>query len=180
MSEEQFELIRQQSEEYVEYIEGILYKFSSPSYDQQQVSLYLSTQLFAHFRKSECGVAAAPFDVVLSAEGMDNQRVIPDLTVFCNKNGLGEGRKRFTGIPDFIVEILSPSNQQHDLVTKMNLYAKYDIPEYWIINPLTHSLSIYTLEENGYYVQSIVEKHGTVQSFEFPDLVVDLDDMFDY
>ena len=33
--------------------------------------------------------------------------------------------KNYVGIPTLIVEILSPSNEAHDLVTKMNLYQRF-------------------------------------------------------
>ncbi|MBU3190627.1 Uma2 family endonuclease [Clostridium bowmanii] len=41
----------------------------------------------------------------------------------------------YTGVPTLIVEILSPSNESHDLVTKMNLYQHFGVNEYWIVNP---------------------------------------------
>jgi len=34
--------------------------------------------------------------------------------------------------PDFVVEILSPSNRTYDEVEKARLYVESGVPEYWI------------------------------------------------
>ncbi|WP_373558584.1 Uma2 family endonuclease [Bacillus sp. FJAT-45350] len=60
--------------------------------------------------------------------------VIPDLSGICDKSGLNENR--YVGVPTVIFEIISPSNQSHDLVFKLNLYMEYGVKEYWIVNPL--------------------------------------------
>jgi len=38
-------------------------------------------------------------------------------------------------VPDWICEIVSPSNAAHDRVTKRRLYATHAVPYYWIIDP---------------------------------------------
>lgn len=38
-------------------------------------------------------------------------------------------------VPDWICEILSPSNRRQDLVTKADLYRRYGVPFYWTVDP---------------------------------------------
>lgn len=77
--------------------------------------------------------------------------VIPDLSIICDITGFTEAR--YVGVPNLIVEILSPSNQSHDLITKLHLYMNYGVEEYWIVNPMLHSITVYTLNDEGMYEQ---------------------------
>jgi len=43
-------------------------------------------------------------------------------------------------VPDWICEVLSPSNAAHDRVTKRRLYAKHEVPYYWLVDPQTRTL----------------------------------------
>lgn len=38
-------------------------------------------------------------------------------------------------VPDWICEILSPSNKRYDVVTKANLYLRFEVPFYWTVDP---------------------------------------------
>ena len=161
-----------------EFIDNKIYLLASPSFAHQKVSMRLGSHLDLFFDKKGCEVLAAPFDVKLTKEGLDTQLVIPDLVVICDKSGLNE--KRYEGVPSLIVEILSPSNQHHDLLIKMNLYANFGVKEYWIVNPLTKSISIYKLDESQHYIQAAVKSSGEIQSKLFADLTVDVDKLFKF
>lgn len=88
--------------------------------------------------------------------------------------------KNYIGVPTLIIEILSPSNQAHDLITKMNLYQNYGVQEYWIVNPKLFSAQIYTLNKEGSYEQSGVYKNKEIAiSSIFPDLKVNLEEIFE-
>lgn len=49
-------------------------------------------------------------------------------------------------VPDWICEVLSPSNAAHDRVTKRRLYAKHHVPYYWLVDPQTRTLEALRLE----------------------------------
>ncbi len=174
----EFEVINNSTDELLEWIDGQIYVLASPSTAHQRVSIRSSSIFFKYFRKSECEVLAAPFDVKLTKEELESQLVIPDLVVICDKSGLNE--KRYEGVPSLIIEILSPSNQHHDLLIKMNLYAKFGVKEYWIVDPITKSISIYALDDTNHYIQAAVKTNSLIESRLFKDLSVDLDDLFDF
>ena len=55
-----------------------------------------------------------------------------------------------TIIPDWICEILSPSNASTDTVTKMGAYHRAQVPHYWIIDPRDQTLAVYRFTKDGY------------------------------
>jgi Uma2 family endonuclease len=54
------------------------------------------------------------------------------------------------GSPDLIIEILSPSNKKRDLITKKQLYEKFAVKEYWIIDPETNAAFGFQLQRCTY------------------------------
>ena len=70
-----------------------------------------------------------------------------------NKNQ-PEPKGHFHGVPDLVVEILSPSNREHDLVKKKNLYEKFGVKEYWIVDPQTKAIIAYTLGSGKYEIMT--------------------------
>ncbi|MFW2502023.1 Uma2 family endonuclease [Clostridium diolis] len=76
-------------------------------------------------------------------------------------------------------EKYTPSNQSHDLVTKLNIYMKYGVKEYWIVNPILNTVMLYTLNQDKMYEQSIVKTEtGIVKSKLFEEFEVDIEDLF--
>lgn len=58
--------------------------------------------------------------------------------------------------PDWVCEIVSPSNQRNDVVQKMRTYQRSGVPHYWIIDPIAETLIVYRWTEGGYLlVQSV-------------------------
>jgi Uma2 family endonuclease len=73
--------------------------------------------------------------------------------------------------PDIVVEIISPSSQRIDRVGKMALYARFGVPEYWIVDPEERTLSMYALD-GDIYTAMIPEAGGELISRAFPGLRV--------
>ena len=177
LSESEFETMNSQSDKLMEFINGQVFMMASPSWAHQQVSLRLGATFLEYFEDCDCDPVLAPFDIILTKENDEKQWVIPDLAVICDKNGLDT--QRYHGVPNLVVEILSKSNQHHDLVTKMNLYARYGVQEYWIVNPFNQTVSIYSLDpETGHYIQDLIALNGNIESRIFSGLLVDVDRLF--
>lgn len=89
-------------------------------------------------------------------------------------------KEGYVGIATLIVEILSPSNQSHDLITKMNLYQRFGVKEYWIVNPKLKFVQIYALNEDGMYEQAGAYKgEDRIESDAFKDLKIKLKEIFE-
>ncbi len=149
ISIDEFYHIRSVSNQLCEYIDRIIYMSPSPSTQHQRISMRLSSALFAFLQGKPCEVFSAPFDIELKREDIiENHVVIPDLSIICDKTGLTN--QRYIGVPDLIIEILSPSTSKHDKVVKLNLYQKFGVKEYWIVDPLNEIIDVYR-HENGCY-----------------------------
>ena len=70
--------------------------------------------------------------------------VQPDLCVVCDLTKIGE--QACVGAPDFIIEILSPSNTTRELRDKYELYEESGVGEYWIVDPKRERVDRYVLE----------------------------------
>ena len=132
-----------------ELIDGQIYYMSAPSRIHQEILMFLSKTIanYIDSKKGPCKVYPAPFAVKLFSED-DRNVVEPDISVICDPNKLTD--RGCTGAPDWIVEIVSPSNSSHDYIRKLNLYADAGIREYWIVNPIKESIFVYHLEETKF------------------------------
>lgn len=178
LSLDEFYKLREGTETLLEYIDGVVFMSPSPSTRHQRISGRLHAQLFNLLEGHEYEVFHAPFDIELKkAEADGTKIVIPDLSVICEKDGLTENN--YVGVPTMIFEIISPSNQSHDLVFKLNLYMQYGVQEYWIVNPLINTIQVYALEHEGQYrLTDVAKEKGIIQSSIFSDFRVDVERLF--
>ena len=136
----------------------------------------LSRQLANFLKGKPCQIFAAPFDVRLNADTYDDTVVQPDLLVVCDPSKLDE--KGCVGVPDMVIEILSPSTGRHDKLVKFQLYQKTGVREYWIIDPETKTLQVCILE-NGKYVTSMYGDTGAVPVHVLEGCAINLQDVFE-
>lgn len=178
ISYEDYLELKNKSDDRLEYIDGIVYMSPSPSTKHQRISSKLHAKLYNYLDEKSCEVFHAPFDILLYKEDIEGEKlVIPDLSVICDEDGFTDNK--YIGVPTLIIEILSPSNQSHDLVTKLNLYMKYGVKEYWIVNPILNTVMLYSLNEEGMYEQSTVKiESGSVESLIFKGFKIDLGELF--
>ncbi|SOC15273.1 Uma2 family endonuclease [Ureibacillus xyleni] len=179
MTLEEYYEFRESNDGLWEYIDGMVYMSPSPSTKHQRIFMRLSSQLFHLLDGRSCEVFSAPFDIELKTDKIEGALVvIPDISVICDKSGLGE--QRYIGVPTLIIEIVSPSNQSHDLVVKLNLYMQYCVKEYWIVNPLLNIIQVYLLNEDGHYVQTTVLKEtGIAYSSVIDGFAVEAESCFE-
>jgi Uma2 family endonuclease len=113
-----------QFQERVELIKGFILKMSpAPNTNHQSVSINLSVAFYNHFKNKKSRVFA-PFDVRLPIKSTKKDATVvqPDLCVICDESKLD--KKGCNGVPDLMVEIISPNNSKHDIHTKFNLYLE--------------------------------------------------------
>lgn len=75
----------------------------------------------------------------------------------------------FENPPQLVVEIVSPESIQRDYRHKRSEYASVEVPEYWIVDPLTRKISVLSLEEGLYEVQEFTGAQP-IASRIFPEL----------
>ena len=165
-------------EERVELLKGKLFKMSAPSINHQRVSRKLSTKIDNYLEGKRCEVFSAPFDVVLkNPNGEDNTVLQPDLCVVCDPEKLADG-KRCYGAPDWVLEIVSPSNVEKELSKKMHIYEEAGVAEYWVLRPEEKELDIFVLQDNGYIGLKPRFAGEVVSPQKFPNLQINLSEIF--
>lgn len=136
-----------------EVIEGQVYNMSpAPTTKHQAVLRELLTEFTLFLRGKKCSVFASLIDVCFYEDDNDLSKieewVEPDLVVVCDKSKIRE--KRIVGVPDLIVEILSPSTAKKDKIIKYNRYQRAGVKEYWIVDPSNEAVDVYVLEQTEF------------------------------
>lgn len=131
-----------------EIIEGVLYVTNAPDYDHQFTVMEIAFQLKLFTTQNKLGIVlTAPFEVHLSER---TRPVQPDVLFIQTEKQPAPGAKFFEGVPDLIVEVLSPSTARTDHSIKFSVYEQAGVPEYWIVNPKTRSVEVFTLSGGEY------------------------------
>jgi Uma2 family endonuclease len=133
-----------------ELIDGVPYLMSAPSLRHQRLLGNLYGQFWTFLKGKKCKVFFAPLDVRLNADTFDNTVVQPDMLIICNESVIDKAGCK--GVPDMVVEILSPSTSRYDRITKFNTYLKAGIHEYWIVDPETKTLAVHVLKDGNYII----------------------------
>jgi Uma2 family endonuclease len=166
---------------FVELIRGKIFKLAAaPSTAHQITAKNLVKHFFRAFDDRPCQFFFAPFDVYLLRDGEDYHTgtsvVEPDICVVCDSTKLKS--KGCFGVPDLIVEVLSPGNVKNDTQLKYALYEEYGVKEYWIVDPIDLTVSQNILD-NGIFRSSHLTQPGQqLQSALFPDLTITLHEVF--
>lgn len=178
LSFEEFLNIESKSDAPMEFIDGEIYLQASPSTIHQRISRKMSTIFDIYFTSKECEPFTAPYDIILKNEKeLSKSKVIPDLSVICDKSGINE--KNYLGVPTLIVEILSPSTAWIDISKKLELYQRFGVEEYWVISPKNSNIQIFNLNQEGFYDEpTIYSKDDIAKSNLFNDLTVTLKEIF--
>ena len=127
----------------VELIDGYFYDMASPTSIHQTILGELHILLAQCVSKHpECRLFFAPMDVRLDND--DYTILQPDVFIICNSED--RDIRRINGVPDFIIEVLSPSTRYHDMFRKLNKYKSAGVREYWIVDPDRKSIAVYCFE----------------------------------
>ena len=137
-----------------EIIAGAAHSMSPGASDMHQdVSVQLVTEFSVYLRGKKCKVYHPPFDVILPEEGETFETasnvVQPDVFIVCDKDK--RTRKGCYGPPDLVVEILSPSSTKRDIKEKRKLYQRFEVKEYWIVDPVHKTIQVFKLDKDGRY-----------------------------
>ena len=160
-----------------ELIDGDLYVTPSPVSRHQKISINLSGIVWNFLRTNPLGeIFAAPYDVVFSRE--PPQVVVPDLVFVATEHLSLITEKNLQGVPDLLVEILSPTTATIDRRVKHSLYERFGVPEYWIVNPERNTVQVFRLS-GGRYGAAL--EFGTGDRLEtplLPGLSIPLSEVF--
>ena len=158
---------------HTELIEGRLYRLygmALPSFNHQAVLGEILCRILSYCKGNgeKYNVLPAPFTVQLKKEKSDY--VEPDISVICDSEKLTDWG--CVGAPDWIIEIVSPSDPGHDYMLKLNLYQAAGVREYWIVDIRNKCITACRLE-NGMYVSTAHSFDDEVKAGIFEDFSID-------
>ena len=160
-----------------EIIRGNLYVTGAPDFDHQLAVHQLQRFLGNFVAERELGIVlGAPFEVRLP-RGIATP-VQPDVLFFRGGNEPESGDTSFMGVPDVIVEVLSPGTRRRDEGVKLLAYQDAGVPEYWLVDPRARTVLVYTLIDGRYAELGRFEKGGSVKSSVLPELTLKVADLF--
>jgi Uma2 family endonuclease len=131
-----------------EVIDGELYVTAAPHSDHQISVDCLTAAFVAWDPNRQWGVSLSGAGIIFALDS----GVIPDLVWISAANATilidpdtGQRDGKLHAAPDLAVEVLSPGRQNvtRDRETKLTLYSRRGVKEYWIVDRLIRTIEVY-------------------------------------
>lgn len=159
-----------------ELLQGELQVNPAPGTGHQTVVTNLAAILRDHVRPRHLGmVLVAPCDVLLT----DITVVQPDVLFVSRERQAIVLSEHVRGAPDLVVEVLSPSTARADRHVKRQLYARYGVPHYWLLEPIQREAVAHSLVERIYQEIAAARGNETFAAPPFPELAIPLSELWD-
>lgn len=169
------EYYRLDDDQRYELVDGNLLKEPAPDTWHQDSSRKLFRLIDRFVLQNELGeVFFAPIDVVLDPENT----VQPDLVFVASASARIIQRRAIFGVPELLVEIVSPASVRRDRHDKKELYARFGVKEYWIADPANKVLEILTLREGRFELHGCAGETGRLSSLVLAGLEYDLTEIW--
>ena len=131
----------------VQLIENNIVMSPAPKFQHQEVLMKIISQLQPFIENNQLGqLVVAPVDVFLG----NKNALQPDILFISNERKSLIEEDGLHGAPDLVVEILSPSTARFDLEEKKDVYERFGVKEYWIVEPASRSVQGYALVNNSF------------------------------
>jgi Uma2 family endonuclease len=154
-----------------ELYDGEMIVHSPASFRHDRIGNFVRSLLLFFVDEKDAGIVNGPDTMVRLAR---DRQFAPD-AYFVHKDRVPEPapEKLFEGVPDLVMEILSPSNRQDDLEIKRPAYRKAGVSEIWLIDPDTEEVLVDRKRKRGY--ASTQSSEGRIASSALPGFWLNLD-----
>ena len=158
----------------VEFTDGYLEILPMPSRGHQRILAFLYSAFHTFVAPSGGEVLFAPLRLRIRPGKFRE----PGLLLVRDARDARSGERFWTGA-DVVVEAVSPDNPERDLVFKRDDYAEAGVPEYWIVDPATETVTVLKLEGAGYIEHGVFGRPARADSTALPGFGVDVGAVFD-
>lgn len=159
----------------IEFSDGYLEFLEMPTQSHQRIVAFLYQALLtfvtAHRWSGE--VLFAPLRVRL----WPGKYREPDVVFMLDEHAERKGEQFWDGA-DLVMEVISPDDRSRDEDVKREEYARAGIPEYWIVDPQHHRITVLNLEKGEYAVHGVFEKGQHASSRLLPGFALDVASVF--
>ena len=146
---------------------------TAPNIRHQKVTGNLYASIRERLKGKPCTTFIAPTDVVFD----DYNIVQPDVLVVCDKTRITDAN--IQGAPDLVIEVISPFNSFMDKKQKLELYERFAVPEYLLVDPVGDLVERYFLVDGKYGRAEIFPWHEELQLLSLPGMQISLWEIFE-
>jgi Uma2 family endonuclease len=173
-TEEQYLWLTDHSNRLIEYTDGYLEALPMPTDAHQTILLFLYELFVAYLRPNRGKVLVAPLRVRIRPRKYRE----PDLLLLRSADDPRRQNRFWLGA-DLALEIVSSDKPERDLKQKRGEYAEAGIPEYWIVDPESQTITVLRLEGDSYAEHGAFGRGATATSALLPGFAVDVGAVFD-
>jgi Uma2 family endonuclease len=160
-----------------ELIGGLLIVSRAPSVPHQIVVQNIQEPFLPYLRRYPVGLLLPGVGVIFS----EYDAVIPDL-IFISQDRVAEVviGNRVEGAPDLVIEVVSPGkeNSKRDRLMKRQLYASYQVQEYWVVDAWRRSLEVYLWRSGSLELVATLHHGDVLTSALLPEFALPVSDIF--
>ncbi len=149
-----------ESNQKMELFDGEFIMSAMPTPLHQNVLINLGAILRNYVIQKNLGKVFASVDVYLSEYTV----LQPDICFVSNERTSINDGKKFNGMPDLVVEILSESTEQRDRTFKFREYAIGGAKEYWMVSPEKKEIEVYQNTQRGFQLVKIFKPTDILNS----------------
>lgn len=161
-----------------EIVDGELYMSKQPDWHHQHICLRLGSILDIWSLQTKAGKANAAPGVIFA----EDDDVAPDV-IWISRERLATALQadgKLHAAPELVIEVLSPgtTNASRDRETKLKLYSRRGVLEYWIVNWQERYLEIYRREEALLKLHSTLYQADVLRSPHLPGFICPVSQIF--
>lgn len=177
-SYEDYKSLPESMEKRYELLDGEIKMVPAPTTKHQFVSRNVEFMLHGFVREHGLGyILDAPVDVVLG-DGDDREVTQPDIIFVERKREAIIAETEIQGAPDLVVEVLSPGTEARDRGYKKQLYGRYGVREYWIVDPDAETVEVFQTVATSFDLVLRCGIGDKLSSPLFQGLIIELGEVF--
>ncbi len=173
-TDEEYLWLTDRTRRLIEFTDGRLEELPMPTSTHQAILSFLNDLFKAH-------VVPMGGVVLFSALRLrirEGKFRAPDLLLLGDRRDR-RYRDRFWLGADLVLEVVSPDRPDRDLVEKRADYAEAGIPEYWIVDPRTRTVTVLALQAGSYVEHGVFSPRQVATSKTLPAFRTDVTDVFE-
>ena len=172
-SEEQYLVLTDHKNRLIEFTDGFLEVLPRPTDRHQNIVQFLFLAFFQFIKPRGGKVQFAPLRLRIRPGKFRE----PDLLLLLLATDPRRQNRFWLGA-DLALEIVSADKPERDLVDKRSDYAEARVPEYWIVNPQTETITVLRLQGDVYEEAGVYRRGELATSSLLPEFSVAVDAVF--
>lgn len=162
-----------------EIINGELVVTPRPSRRHTSAVSSLGYKIGPRYQFGEGGETGEWIIIIEPEIGLGENILVPDLAGWKTERFPVEEPHNWISVPpDWVCEVLSPGTVGKDKTKKLPIYAQYQVPYAWLLDPLEKTLEIFRLQGGVWTVAGLYGAADQVRAEPFQEIAIDLNDLW--